>query len=91
MIEKVITVTAENGMHAYPASLLAQCLQKFDSDVSITKDNRVINAKSTLKLMTMNAVTGTKLKFSFNGVDEEDAMKAVVHLFETNFEVVDEE
>ncbi len=90
MVEKVILVTAENGIHAYPASLLAQCLQKFEAEASVTLEDRTVNAKSTLKLMTLGAESGSELKFVFDGADEENAMSAVVNLFEINFKVKDE-
>ena len=74
------------GLHARPAALIVQTASQFESTVYIEKDSEKINAKSIMGLLTMGAAYGTELAISAEGSDEENAVNALIDLFEKRFE-----
>lgn len=81
MIREDIIITNRLGIHARPASLLAQEAGKFKSDIFLIKEGIEINAKSIMGIMMLAAEKGAKLTLSLSGVDEEDAYKALKQVF----------
>jgi phosphocarrier protein len=86
MIEKTVQVVNRAGVHARPASLIVAAINRMKSEVFLEVDDRQINAKSILGVITLGAAYGTKIKIIADGKDEEEAVAAIVHLFETKFE-----
>jgi len=86
MVEKIVTVLNKMGLHARPSSKFVQKAAGFKSDVHLRRDNQVINGKSIMGVMMLAAAQGTELTLSVNGVDEEQAVAALVELFEKKFE-----
>ncbi|MBO5137833.1 MAG: HPr family phosphocarrier protein [Spirochaetaceae bacterium] len=86
MIEKIITVRNRAGIHARPASIIAQTANKFDCEILLTKDETIVNAKSIMGVITMAAGYNATLTLSANGTDEEAAIAAITALFENKFE-----
>lgn len=74
MIEKEITVTLKDGLHARPAAELVKNLSRYSSDVEININNRSYNAKSILGLMSAGIKEGQKLTIKVNGEDEQEAV-----------------
>ncbi|MFP4171605.1 MAG: HPr family phosphocarrier protein [Candidatus Hydrogenedentota bacterium] len=73
------------GMHARPAATLVQTVLEFESDITIQKNGREVNAKSIMGLLTLAAAHGSRVTVTCKGPDAEDAMEAVRKLFETGF------
>ena len=86
MAEKTVTVRNRAGIHARPAALIAQTANKFSSEITIEKDSTVINAKSSMGVITMAAGYNTELIVKAVGSDEEAAVEAIFSLFENKFE-----
>ena len=86
MIEKILTVKNRAGIHARPASLIAQMSNKFSSEITLEKDSIVVNAKSIMGVITMAAGYNTTITLKVEGPDEQDAANAIVNLFESKFE-----
>jgi phosphocarrier protein HPr len=82
-----ITLVVENkvGLHARPAALFVQTAKKFKSDILVRKDEREVNAKSILSILTLGANQGAVITIKANGEDEEAALKALQGLVENNF------
>jgi len=85
MIKKELEVKNQMGLHARPAAMLAQTAGKFRASVKIEKDRVSVDAKSIMGIMMLAAPCGAVLRFTFDGADEADALKAVEHLFDTAF------
>ena len=51
MIEKILTVQNRAGIHARPAAIIAQTSNKFESEITLTRDGATVNAKSIIGLM----------------------------------------
>lgn len=86
MVSKQVVVSNRAGIHARPAALIAQNSNKFESEILIEKDGTEVNAKSIMGVIGMAAGYNTVLMIKANGSDENDALAAIVGLFETKFE-----
>ena len=79
-------ITDELGIHARPAAIIAQTANKFESEISIGRDDALVNAKSIMGVITMAAGYNTTLKMIVEGSDESEAASAIEALFESKFE-----
>lgn len=86
MVEKILTVQNRAGIHARPAAIIAQTANKFQSEITLTKDDTSVNAKSIMGVITMAAGYNTTLTMQVEGPDESAAASAIVELFESKFE-----
>ena len=86
MVEKILTVRNRAGIHARPASLIAQMANKYQSEISLEKDSIVVNAKSIMGVITMAAGYNTTITLKVDGSDEQEAAAAIEKLFEGKFE-----
>jgi phosphocarrier protein len=86
MMEQMVTIKNRAGIHARPAALLVQTASKFKSKIFIEKENDRINGKSIMGIITLGAGYGTELKLIAEGEDEQDALAAMLRLFELKFE-----
>ncbi|MCL1931931.1 MAG: HPr family phosphocarrier protein [Treponema sp.] len=86
MIEQTVTITNRAGIHARPAALLVQTTKNFSCNIFFEKGNDRINAKSIMGVITLGAAFGTEIKIIAEGEDEQEAVKALVRLFESKFE-----
>ncbi|MFT4416853.1 HPr family phosphocarrier protein [Fredinandcohnia humi] len=73
MIEKEITITLKDGLHARPAAEFVKNLSNYTSEVEIQSSNRSYNAKSILGLMSAGIKEGQTVMVKVNGPDEEEA------------------
>ena len=85
MVEKILTVKNRAGIHARPATLIAQMANKFTSEITLEKDSIVVNAKSIMGVITMAAGYNTTMTLKVEGPDESEAASAIENLFETKF------
>lgn len=89
MITKTFELTAEEGLHARPASMLAKESMKFKCDLSMHREgenNKLYQPKSILSIMSLGASSGDRITFTADGEDEEAAMSKIEELFSSNFE-----
>ena len=86
MIEKLLTVKNRAGIHARPAAIIAQTANKFACEVTLSRDDTTVNAKSIMGVITMAAGYNTVLTLKTEGDDEKEAAETIAALFESNFE-----
>lgn len=86
MIEKILTVKNRAGIHARPAAIIAQTSNKFESEITIAKDDAAVNAKSIMGVIAMGAGYNTQLTLKVEGPDESEAASVIEELFESKFE-----
>ena len=84
-MEKVVRILNEQGVHARPASIFAKTASRFKSNVSIVQGNKVANAKSIINIMGLCLKKGEEIKIITEGVDEKEAMEALVVQIENKF------
>lgn len=85
MIEQQLKIENRLGLHARPAALIAQTAAKFQSDISLTKDQITINAKSIMGVMMLAAEFGSNLCLKIEGPDEKEAFEAIKKIFDDKF------
>ena len=86
MIQEKIKIKNKLGIHARPATLLAQEAGKFKSEIFIAKDGIEVNAKSIMGIMMIAAEQGSVLILTVKGDDEKEAAKAIKNIFNKIFE-----
>jgi phosphocarrier protein len=77
MEKREFRVTAETGIHARPATLLVQAASKFNSEVSLQYQDKSVNLKSIMGVMSLGVGQNASITITTDGDDEADAMKAV--------------
>lgn len=77
MIVKDVIVRCESGLHNRQATYFVQKANEFSSTIWIEADNRKMNAKSLLGIMSLGIITGAKVSLSADGVDAEEAVAAL--------------
>jgi phosphocarrier protein len=86
MLEKDIVVSNRLGLHARASAKLVQLVQGFKSTVWLISKGREINAQSIMGVMMLAAGIGTSLVVRTEGPDEQEALDAVVALFDRKFD-----
>ena len=77
MYIKEIIVRCESGLHNSQATYFVQKANEFESSIYLESDNRKMNAKSLLGIMSLGIVTGATVTLSAAGADAEDAVNAL--------------
>jgi len=87
MISQETTVKLKSGIHARPAQLIVQTAEEFVSDIFLEKikENFKANAKSIFNVMAMAGECGDKIQITAIGDDEDEALEAMLELFDSNF------
>lgn len=85
MHTQVITINNEVGLHARPATFFIQRANEFKSGIWVEKEERRVNAKSLLGVLSLGIVKGTTITLIADGSDEEEALKSLVELIDDNF------
>jgi len=83
MIEKQYTITAAEGIHARPASTLVGSLAPFKSEITLELNDKKVNLKSILGVMSLGIPSGASVKIVANGEDENEAMAKVAEIMKT--------
>ncbi len=85
MITKEITVNNQVGLHARPATFFIQKANEFKSSIWIEKDDRRVNAKSLLGVLSLGIVKGTSVNIVADGPDESQAIETLSNLIDSDF------
>lgn len=70
MIKKPITIQIPSGLEARPVALLVQVASQFESDIYVESEQRRVNAKSIMGMMTLGLTSGEDIMVSASGEDE---------------------
>lgn len=84
-VRKEVAVQNQVGLHARPATFFIQKANEFKSSIWVEKEERRVNAKSLLGVLSLGIVGGTGIKIIADGPDEEIAVDALVKLVESGF------
>ena len=85
MVSKDVVVNNQVGLHARPATFFIQKANEFKSSIWVEKEERRVNAKSLLGVLSLGIVKGTSITLIADGSDEKDAVAALVDLVNDNF------
>ncbi|WP_422122766.1 HPr family phosphocarrier protein [Planococcus sp. X10-3] len=82
MVEKQVNVQLKSGLQARQAALFVQEANRYNSDVYLEKEEKKVNAKSIMGIMSLAISKGTSVTISADGSDEETAVEALSALIE---------
>ena len=85
MFMKETVVNNQVGLHARPATFFIQKANESKSSVWVEKEERRVNAKSLLGVLSLGIVKGTSINLIADGPDEEAAINALVELISSDF------
>ena len=85
MYIRTVTVNNQVGLHARPATFFIQKANEFNSSIWIEKDERRINAKSLLGVLSLGIIKGMSMDIAADGPDEQEAVEALEELINSNF------
>lgn len=77
MVKKAVTVCREDGLEARPIAMLVQKASQFNSTIHIEVDDKKVNAKSIMGMMTLSVCSGDEVIVYAEGSDEEAAANAI--------------
>ena len=85
MVSKEVVINNQVGLHARPATFFIQKANEFKSSIWIEKDERRVNAKSLLGVLSLGIVKGTPMTIIADGVNESVAIATLAELVENEF------
>ena len=85
MINREVTINNQVGLHARPATFFIQKANEFKSVIWIEKEDRRVNAKSLLGVLSLGIVKGTTVNIIADGVDEAEAVETLTDLIDKEF------
>jgi len=77
MTKKNVEIKLENGLEARPVALLVQVASQYESSIYIELENKKVNAKSIMGMMTLVLKAGDTVIVSADGKDENEAASAI--------------
>lgn len=85
MYMKEVVVQNQVGLHARPATFFIQKANEFKSSIWVESEDRKVNAKSLLGVLSLGITKGLTITIIADGPDEEDAVNNLVDLISYNF------
>ena len=85
MISKNLSIQNNVGMHARPATFFIQKANTYQSSVWVEKEDRRVNAKSLLGVLSLGITKGMTVTLIADGSDEKEAIDGLAELIDTNF------
>ena len=82
MFSKEIVVRCESGLHNRQATYFVQKANEYDCSIWLESENRKMNAKSLLGIMSMCIGTGASVEVSADGPDEQEAVRALCDMLQ---------
>lgn len=85
MVERTVTIVNRQGLHARPAAEIVKLTSKFESEVTLVRDDLEVNGKSIMGVMMLAAEQGASLRLRADGPDAEQALEALAALIANKF------
>ena len=85
MISKEVVINNQVGLHARPATFFIQKANEFKSSIWVEKDERRVNAKSLLGVLSLGIVKGTVITIIADGSDQDEAIETLSKLIDSDF------
>ncbi len=89
MYIKDVVIKNQVGLHARPATFFTQKANEFKSTILIERENRSVNAKSLLGVLSMGIMKDMQITIIGDGVDEVEAVNTLCMLVESDFQLSD--
>ena len=86
MISRGITIRNSVGLHARPATFFVQKANSFKSSIWVEKEDRKVNAKSLLGVLSLGIAQGMTITLLADGSDADEALAGLVELVNSGFQ-----
>lgn len=77
MVTKKITIKIPTGLEARPVALLVQVASRYESSIFVECEDKKVNAKSIMGMMSLGIAAGEEVTVTANGIDEEEAIENI--------------
>ena len=84
-LAKKLAIKNKLGLHARAAALLVQTVNRFDAEVTISKDGQSVDGRSIMGVLTLAATRGSEIEVAARGKQAEEAIRAVEKLVAKKF------
>ena len=81
----VLQIKNRLGLHARAAAQFVQTAQKFDAEVTVSKDDQMVNGRSIMGVMMLAAEQGSHIEVVATGPQAAEALQAIAALLEARF------
>ena len=85
MYVKEVTINNQVGLHARPATFFIQKANEFKCSIWVEKEERRVNAKSLLGVLSLGIIKGTSVSLVADGADEKVAVDTLAELVSSDF------
>jgi phosphocarrier protein HPr len=85
MTSRTVTVVNQLGLHARAAAKFVHLASRFESQVRVIRDAKVMDGKSIMGILFLAAARGTAITVEAVGADEQAAVDALTQLVESGF------
>ncbi len=77
MTKRTVTIELASGLEARPIAMLVQLASSYESKIYVQSDNKKVNAKSIMGMMTLDLPVGEQVTITADGADEEKAIDEI--------------
>jgi phosphocarrier protein len=81
-VEHTVTLGSKSGLHARPAAIFVQHAKSYQSQITLSRDEKTANGKSILSVLALGAEKGDRVVLKISGSDAETALHKLVPLLE---------
>ena len=85
MVKQELVLNNSVGLHARPATFFIQKANEYKSSIWVEKEDRRVNAKSLLGVLSLGVATGDSILVTAEGEDEDAAIAGLLDLVNNNF------
>jgi phosphocarrier protein len=85
MAERSVQIVNKHGLHARPAAEMVKAASRYQSDITIARDDLEVNGKSIMGVMMLAAEYGASITLRANGPDADEAIEALAVLVSSRF------
>jgi len=85
MTSRTVTVVNQLGLHARAAAKFVHLASRFESQIRVIRDSKVMDGKSIMGILLLAASRGTAITVEAVGADEQEAVDALAQLVESGF------
>ncbi len=85
MAELSVRIVNKNGLHARPAAEIVKAAARFQSEITLRRDDLEVNGKSIMGVMMLAAEYGSTLELQATGPDADDALRAIAAIIANKF------
>ena len=85
-VQREVLISNKLGLHLRAAGRLVDVAKKYSADIRIRKDQKEVDGKSIMEVMTLGATTGTPILLLADGQDAAEAIASIESLVKNKFD-----